>query len=273
MTTLVPLPKPIDVLKKKAQAESGLPPLFIDDREARMHGQIVQELEVSGIPCVVERSDFGDYHFTGALNTKLGRSPEIAIELSSVSDVVGKLNNDRLAFQLSNMLLRFDVAILLFTSIPQVSQDGYVMLPRMPKACTYERLTNTLMSAQAHGVIVAYCAGSDTVASRLNHIVRYYSKSESEHSYFQPQNINRTVTIPIGPEIDKRIQAIMALPGIGEQRAIDALKVFGSVRNVMLASEASLREIPGWGEITAKKVHTFISKQIIEPGDPETCSK
>lgn len=264
MTNLVALPKPLDALKAKAQAASGLPALFIDDREARMHGQIVQELELEGIPCVIERSDFGDYVFTGAHNTKLGRSPRIAIELSSVSDVVGKLNNDRLAFQLSNMLLQYDVAILMVTSIPQVSSEGYVVLPRMPKACTYDRLIDVLAGAQAHGVIVLYCASNDTIAKRLAHVVRYYAKSEGDHKYFRPQNINREVTIPIGPEIDKRIQALMGLPGIGEQRAVDALKVFGSVRNVMLASEKGLREIPGWGELTAKKVYNFISKQIME---------
>lgn len=264
MTQLIPLPKPMDLLKQQAQAKSGLPPLFIDDREARMHGQIVTALELEGIPCVIERSDFGDYWFTGAINTRLGRSPRIAIELSTVSDVVGKLNNDRLAFQLSNMLLQFDVAILMISSLIQVSSEGYVVLPRMPKACSYDRLMDVLAAAQAHGVILINCAGTENVPKRLAHLVRYYSKDEGDHKYFRPQNVNREVTIPIGPEIDKRIQALMALPGIGEQRAVDALKTFGSVRNVMLASESGLREIPGWGELTARKVYTFLAKQIVE---------
>lgn len=259
---LTPLPKPKDLLKQKAQSESHFPPVLVDDREARMHGQIIDELELEGVPVIIERSDFGDYVFEGAHNTRLGRNPKIAIELSTVSDVVGKLNNDRLAFQLSNMILQFDVPVLMISSTIQVSEDGYVMLPRMPKACTFDRLMDVLAAAQAHGVIVLYCAGTANVAKRLLHTIRYWSKPEEQHAYFRPQTVNREVVMPIGPELDKRIQCLMGLPGVGEQRAVDALKIFGSVKNVMLAGEAGMQMIPGWGPLTAKKVNAFVSESI-----------
>ena len=256
----VSLPKPT-ISSNKARPDL-YPSVTIDDREARIHDSVVTELENAGVPIVVERMDFSDYAFSGALNSRLGRNPTIGIEVSSVSDVVGKLNNDRLAFQLSNMLLRFDVSILLITSPIQTSNDGWVVLPRMPKACTFDRLMDVLGGAQAHGVVVQYAAGTADVSNRLLQIFKYWSRDEGSHKYFRPRDALREVTIPIGEEIDKRIACLMTLPGIGEQRAVDALKVYGSVRNVMLANEDGLRLIPGWGALTAKKVSTFLIDSI-----------
>lgn len=253
---------------QKAISTENLPTLTVDDREANIHTPILDALGLLGVRTCVQRMDFSDYAFSGTHNTRLDKEPSIGIEVSSVSDVIGKLNNDRLAFQLSNMILRFDVPILLITSPIQTTADGWVVLPRMPKACTFDRLMDVLGAAQAHGVIVQYAAGTADVPSRIHQIVRYWSREEGSHKYFRPRDAIREVTIPIGEEIDKRIACLMTLPGIGEQRAVDALKTFGSIRNLLLSGEDGMRMIPGWGALTAKKVMQFIADPITSGAFP-----
>jgi len=246
---------------------------MIDDREYRVHTPVASELELAGVPVEVKRMDFGDYAFTGCHNSKLDRPVTVGIELSTVSDVVGKLNNDRLAYQLSGMLITYDVTILMITSPIQVSNDGYVILPRMPKACSFDRLMDVLGGAQAHGVIVTYCAGSSNAPERLLQTIRYWTKEEGTHKYFRPGAAMRDVVIPVGEAVDSRVKALMALPDIGEQRAIDALKKFGSVYNVVVSPDNALMQIPGWGVVTAKKVAHFLREPILFPTITEENTK
>lgn len=247
----------------KAQEKSDYPVVNVDDREAHAHRPLIDELELAGVRVNIQREDFSDYNFTGTLSAKLKRAPQIGIEVSSVSDVVGKLNNDRLAYQLSGMLLRFDVTILLITSPIQVDKEGWVSLPRMPKACTFDRLMDVLGGAQAHGVIVQYAAGTYDVPSRLLQIFKYWTREEGTHKYFRPRDAIREMTLPIGEAVDKRVQCLMTFPGVGEQRAIDALKIYGSIKNIMQVGEQGLALIPGWGALTAKKVNTFLNEALI----------
>ncbi len=269
----MPLPKPTELLKQKAREAHDYPTLIVDDREHRIHTPIIDALELAGVPVQVQRMDFGDYAFTGSYNTRLDRPATVGIELSNVSDVVGKLNNDRLAFQLSGMLITYDISILMITSPIQISNDGYVILPRMPKACEYSRLMDVLGAAQAHGVIVTYCAGSEDAPARLLQTIRYWYKDEGTHKYFRPRDAIREVTMPVGEAVDKRVSTLMTLPGIGEQRAVDALKTFGSVYNIVIAPEAALAQIPGWGVLTAKKVSAFLRDPIQFPTITEENTK
>ena len=264
----IPLPKPINQKKAAAQAASGLPTVTIDDREHRVHTDLVNDLELLGITLNVERMDFGDYAFTGCYVSKVDRHVSVGIEVSSVSDLVGKLNNDRLAFQISNMLLRYDVTVLLITSPIQCDKDGYVTLPRMPKACTFDRLMDVLGAAQAHGAIVQYASGPLDVAARIHQIVKYWSKDENSHKYFRNRDAKREVVLPVGADVDKRVANLMTLPGVGEERAKDALKLYGSLNNIYLAGEAGLSLIPGWSTITAKKVMQFINTPILNGAFP-----
>lgn len=216
----------------------------------------------------VARLEFGDFAFTGCYVAKVDRNVSVGIEWATVSDLVGKLNNDRLAFQLSNMLLRYDVSVLLIGGQIQCDKDGWVILPRMAKACTYERLMDVLGAAQAHGVIVQYAANINDVPARVLQIVKYWSKDENSHKYFRNRDAKREVVLPVGEEIDKRVANLMTLPGVGEERAKDALKLYGSLRNIYMAGVSGLCLIPGWSKITATKVEQFLNDPILSNAFP-----
>jgi ERCC4-type nuclease len=262
MATPIPLPKPGTAKKASAQAASGLPTVIMDDREYRVHKDTAEALEYAGVPIKCERQDFGDYSFLGCHVEKLGRQARIGIEVSTVSDVVGKINNDRLAFQISNMLLCYDVVILLITAPVQVDREGYVSLPRMAKACTYDRLMNVLNGAQSHGVIVTYADSPQNEHKYLLNLIKYWSKPEDSHKFFRSKDAIRDVVLPVGAPIDKRISNLMTLPGVGEDRAREALAIFGSLRNFYCSGEGAYKLIPGWAGITAAKVNAFVTDSV-----------
>lgn len=234
--------------------------LTIDDREARAHPVIVQELS-KHFHVEVARLDFGDYVFLGHEGIQQGIAPRIAIELSTPSDLVQKANSDRLAYQLGNMLDTYDVCYLLVTS-PITERDGYVYLPGSPSACKWERLQSLLDAAQAHGVRVSYCANSGQIGARITSIVNYWLKDPSEHKYFRPRKGVPILSMPVGPAIDDRLLTLMSLPEVGEQRAIDALNTFGSLIGVFTARPKALQSIPGWGPKTAQMVHNYLTEFV-----------
>jgi ERCC4-type nuclease len=241
------------------------PVLTIDDREARQHPGIRHELQsASGFGIVTQRIEFGDYRWEG--HPDIG-APTVAVELSTVSDVLGKISSDRLPFQLSGMIERYAVPILLIVGPIIPTRDGFVTVHGAPPSISFDRLWSVLFAAQSHGVIVQQCRDKADISNRLIQMVNYYTKDPTYHKYFRPRGLVREAIIPLGAPIEAQVNALMAWPGIGEDRARAALAMYGSVQVVACMPPESLAKIPGWGPRTAQKVHTFLIETFKEKVD------
>jgi len=237
--------------------------LTVDDREARQHPVYLAWLksQLGHENIETKRLDFADYTFTGQFMEGLGkgREPTIGVECSTPSDLAGKVTSGRLAFQLSGMLERYDVSILLITNTVTSDKFGHVFLPGSPSTLEFDRLNDILFAAQCHGVIVVYCRNGSSVEKRLVQMYRYWKRPYDEHKTFRPQNLIPKVTMPTGTPLDSRVQALMCWPSVGEDRAQQALHRFGSIRTIALLSEQELKTIPGWGPGTAHTVFDWLS--------------
>jgi len=235
--------------------------LTIDSREAKAHPVLLTQLNrLFGQENITVNGaiDFGDYIFRGAENhPKLGRAPTVAIELCSVSDLLGKVSSGRLIFQLSGLIDRYDVRILMVESPIQVDRAGRVYLPGVPTP-PYERVADILFAAQCHGVIVEYAANRDEVPYRINQNYKYWNKPYDEHQGFRPAQLSYDTLIPLGEALDARVSNLMTLPGVGEKKAADALEMYKSLGLLYQLPPSALRLVPGWGPVGAQAVYDFI---------------
>lgn len=235
--------------------------LTIDDREPVHHPHIVLPLRSRIREHRIARLEFGDYAFLGYPNESLGRPVTVGIELCTPSDLCGKLGDGRLVFQLSGLLEKYDTAILMIDGTISPNKDGYVFIGHgIRNGVKYERLMDTLFAAQSHGLIFRQ---TTNVVDAIDQTMRYWSKPPEEHTTFRSQPwVTREATMSLAPEINDRVGTLMTLPGIGEQRAIDLLKMFGSVGAIANMPPSMLAKVPGIGHGTAHKIHEYINAYV-----------
>lgn len=233
---------------------SSFTPVTIDSRELAAHPSVGSLLDTWQIPFKTELLRSADYNFISPYEVA-GRIPTIGVEVSTVPDLVGKLDG-RLAWQLGDMIQAYDVPYLLVDGIINADREGYVVVAGR-QICEYNRLMDILHGAQAHGVIVIQ---STDPYERLRRIYQYWHRPCDSHKYFRPNAVVRDVLVPVAPAIDERIIFLMGAPGVGEDRATAALATFGSLLPIILAPVAALVKIPGWGKVTAENFRHFIDR-------------
>jgi ERCC4-type nuclease len=239
--------------------------ITIDDREAITHFTVHNELmrAFGHENTIIERMDWGDYAFTGA-PLPSNPKPRIGIELSSISDVVGKINSGRLAFQLSGMIDAYDIPVLLVESPPSATKDGWIYIPGAPRVIRFDRFMDVLSAAQMHGVRVLYCADKSRVGARILSLYHYWQKPYTEHKTFRHAQLEYELRIPIGEAVDSRVSLLMQVPGVGEDRAVAALKTYGSLRTLFIMPTSMLVKIPGWGLGTATALRKMLDTTVYE---------
>lgn len=235
--------------------------LLIDSREARAHPDILASLRrLTNDQVDWEQTfDFGDYLFTGEYpHPTLNRPPTVAIELCTVPDLLGKITSGRFSYQLSGMIERYDVRVLLIETPIVPDRQGQIRIPGSPSTFLFNRIRDSLYAAQCHGVIVEYANGRESVPDQIVAHMKYWAKPYEEHKSFRPTQLTYDALIPLGEPLDSRVATLMTLPGIGEQRAVDAINLYHSLSLIFSLPHAALCKIPGWGATTAKKVYDYI---------------
>ena len=61
----------------------------------------------------------------------------------------------------------------------------------------------------------------------------------------------------------KQLYVLQGLPGIGHERASALLGKFGSVENIMKASEKELQTVPGIGKYTARQIRWVLEEPVV----------
>jgi ERCC4-type nuclease len=233
---------------------SSFTPMTVDSRELAAHPSVGSLLSTWEIPFYTDTLRSADYVFISPYEIA-GRVPTIGVEVSTVTDLVGKLDG-RLSWQLGDMITAYDVPYLLIDGIVNADRDGFITAGGR-QICEFNRLMDILHGAQAHGVIVIQ---STDPYERLRRIYQYWHRPCDSHKYFRPNAVVRDVLVPVAPAIDERILFLMGAPGVGEDRATAALATFGSLLPILLAPVAALVKIPGWGKITAENFRQFIDR-------------
>lgn len=260
--TTIPKNQP-KIAEPTPDVQAHWPTLYIDRREPVNHPIIVADVKRElPMKTEIKHMDFGDYAWA-ANHLRDGSPIMVGLELCTVSDLIEKVNTGRLSYQLGNMLKTYDVSYLFVESTPVADRDGYVKIPGGVQACTFERLSYILNGAQAHGVKVIYGQGREFAGHHLAQIYRYWQRDPESHKFFRPVPVLRSdFNIPLGESLDVRVLTAMSIPGVGEQRARDALLSLGSLMAFFLAGEDRLAKIPGWGPVTARKVWQYITRSM-----------
>lgn len=239
----------------------------IDNREAAAHPVTVSCLRrCEGVDVEIVPLQFGDYAFTGGEeHPTLGHIPTIGVEVCTPSDLVEKINTGRFGYQMTGLIDMYDVRVLMVNGAIRPDTDGNIMLPGSPAKVKWDRIMSALFAAQSHGIIfmMARSKDQDIVAGSIYNMWRYWQSPYEEHKSFRRYSVIREAAMPLGIPLDPRVQLLMGLPGIGEDRASAAITDLKSIFSIFTASEERLRQIPGWGHKSAKAVHDFIWRGII----------
>jgi ERCC4-type nuclease len=215
-----------------------------------------------------EQLQFGDYAFNGAEYD--GRSPSIGIELATVADLIGKINSGRLRFQVTGLLDRYDVAILLVQGRIEPDKHGQVKVhERVPVGIPYNRIAEILFSASMHGIHVFTEPTPNAVMERLVHWYRWWQKPADSHTFFRKVDAEIQANgaksddqflVPTAPALDRATASLMAMVrGLGSKRAQAALRHWGRLDVLFTLSEDQLLEIDGWGPNPVSEFRTAIT--------------
>lgn len=242
----------------------------VDDREARMHPQAIQTIRKNlGVANVtVKHMEFSDYAFDGVPVDN--KTPRVGIELSTVLDVMQKIQTGRLARQLIGLTENFDVSILLIESpITLDAKTGKVKVFGTSEqfAMDYNLAKAALYSAACHGIQIEYASGRKDAADRIIHWYRWWQKPPAQHTFMRRQDaeISIGMAVPIAKPLERAITTLMQGPNIGETLARAALHQYHSLEVIYNLPEKQLSELEGWGPVIAKQFREYTSKWMNVP--------
>lgn len=246
----------------------------IDERQGSVE---LASLFPPGIPTVIGRLEYGDYAF-------LGNGPEdepvsIGVERKGIRDLLNSMVTGRLVgHQLIGLVNNYHYVYIVVEGIwrfnpsdgmmEEHSNGGWIPIQlgsRRFMAREVLAFLHTLMVKT--GVMVFYSGTRRETVQVVSMLHGWWSnKSWDEHTAHlglvkQHKSAEGAVELVKAPLI-RRLAA--ELPGIGWQKSREVARHFGSVMEMVLASEREWRRIPGIGKILAEK----IVKEIVSEDKP-----
>jgi Fanconi anemia group M protein len=219
----------LTVVNKQSQFITGEDPMqltvLVDNRELR--SELVQILRDRNVSLVYDNYFTGDYIV----------STRCAIERKSMEDLIASLKDSRLFDEIIKMKNSFEHAVLLVEgSISQIHGIN----------------PNALFGAMASIILkfnmsIIYTENSEQSADI---IISLAKKEQFDDKKSVP------IKVPKLPESDKgKIEVILSsFPKLNVTRARALLNHFGSLQNILNASENDLQEVPGIGKTIAKEI-------------------
>ncbi|MBD3350125.1 MAG: DEAD/DEAH box helicase, partial [Candidatus Lokiarchaeota archaeon] len=191
---------------------------------------VVRHLALSGIDLELRNLKVGDYVI----------SDKVGIERKEAVDFNESLKDGRLFDELYNLKLNFDVAILILEESP-IGATGI----------SREAILGSLAAIIANMSITVFSTKS--AEETANFITALVKKIQAEKES-RPKIIKKKT----GSKSEVQEQMIGSIPGINLYRAQDLLVHFSNIKNIVNAEEEKLREIPGIGKTTAKKIKNIV---------------
>jgi Fanconi anemia group M protein len=201
--------------------------IFADYREKGTG--VLKELSGLGASLKLEMLQVADYVL----------SPRCAVEFKTVEDFVQSIIDGRLLEQLKNMKQSYERPIV----IVEGTQDIFAIRNIHPNAIRGMLAT----IAVSYGIPILYTKDAKDTAAQLIAVAKREQALQKDG--WQPHAEKRAMTLQEQQEF-----VVCALPNVGLNLAKELLAHFKSVKNIVNASEAELKEVDGVGEKKAKGI-------------------
>jgi len=210
------------------------------------------------IPVSLEKLEFGDAAFRSADEKQIG------IEIKTIDEILADFSNNRFTgFQIPGLIDTYDTVYLAIQGIWKCSAYGRVLIfkgswrePLYPPGGTgYGTVVKRLNSFMLLGNLrLFYPNGDKETAEWLIALYQWYQIKLRQHTslstfYVKPPT---GVTFKV-PSLFQ--QMIKPIPGLGWKKT-DALgSSFGTMEQLLRASEPELAEVEGIGPVLAKEIY------------------
>ncbi|MBU2561280.1 MAG: DEAD/DEAH box helicase [Nanoarchaeota archaeon] len=208
--------------------------VFADFREKA--SGVIKELIDMGISVNMQTLNVGDY----LLSTRVG------VEYKKVPDFVDSIIDGRLLDQIKSLKQNFERPMIIIEG----QEDIYAM--RKIAANAIRGMLATIMVS--YGIPVIQTKTVKETASLMAVIAK--REQDPDFREFNPHGSRKPMTTK---ELQEYI--VSALPGIGPTLAKPLLERFGSVKNLVNASEEELKEIEKIGEKRAKEIQRLLTER------------
>ncbi len=205
--------------------------IYVDDREP---DRIVKILGSIGVIAEKRRLDVSDYLI-------VNKSYEVAIERKEINDFVNSIVDGRIFRQAHKLTSRYPLSfIFIIGDIKDILEIRDIGV---------EPLIGAIISI--------------TIRNELGQIIPLFFRDEYEMclamKYIERKLIKGELKIVprISYREDYEIAMLMAIPGIGEEKAKRLIKHFKNLRNIANASITELMRVNGIGEKQAKRIYNI----------------
>lgn len=211
----------------------------VDDREPR--SQLLSVLrQATNVKITVERLPVGDYEVDG----------QLIVERKTLLDLAASLKEGRLFAQLYRLLqAKLPCALLLEGSSDDLVRSGM----------RREAIQGALMQITLFMQIPVLRALDATESASLLLMAARQLQNLSARKASGPKRYRAS---RITRKEKQQLYLLQGLPGIGLTRARLLLKQFGSVQEVLAASERELQQVAGIGSSTARKIRWAVEEPL-----------
>lgn len=234
-------------------------PVVVDNREGSM--DLLPHLRSAGLEAEPGRLEFGDLFFTGSGPRGVVR---VGVEVKKLRDLLNSMRSGRLmGHQLPGMSQHYDFVFLLVEGVWREGDQGMLEEPvrggwREVRLGTsgflWREVEGFLNTAElVCGVRVRRSQRIQETAAVVKALHHWFGKEWREHGshrviYSPPPD----QVMLYNPSVVRRVAK--ELPGVGWDRSGAIESRYKSVVDLCCASWKELAQIPGIGEVTAKRV-------------------
>jgi ERCC4-type nuclease len=203
--------------------------IFVDDREPEHVCEILRSIDVE---FQRKRLEVGDYLIRHG-------SFEISVERKDIRDYVSSIINGRLFNQLYNLSANFEKSFIFIIG------DFGLVDKRIDRRAFIGSLISIALK-EAGGTIHAIQLGND---EEFCLALRYLNNQLES---------GKLKAIPRAKRGSDATAMLMAIPGIGEEKARRLLEKFGNIHRIVNASMAELMKTEGIGKKQARRIYNFV---------------
>lgn len=249
--------------------------ILVDNRAGSSDLMKYEPFKSQGELC---RLDSADVAFTGFDNRLIG------VEVKSVWDVISSMANGRLqGTQIPAMLAAYDVNWLVVYGQYRAGPDGALKIRRggrwtnfvLGKRAVGYGYIDSMMLTLAHvGVGYRNVADAAQAAAWIGILHRWWQKRPEQHDGLKAFDNSRPVSDkPAGfavveklsPATLQRAEVASKLPNVGYKRAVAVARHFPSIEDMVHATEAEWKTVPGIGSVIAGVVYRAIRERETAP--------
>ncbi|MBI4150335.1 DEAD/DEAH box helicase family protein [Candidatus Woesearchaeota archaeon] len=223
-----------DIAKREELAPELHLTITVDDRE-RSSG-IIKELIDQGVKIELKRLEIGDYLL----------SKRCCVEYKTVPDFVDSIIDGRLLVQIKELRKNFERPVIIIEG----TEDVYSQRNLHPNAIRGMLATITV----SYGIPIIQTKTFKETAGLLALITKREQEAEAHH--YSPHGSKKPLSLP---ELQEYV--VSALPGVGPLLAKPLLEKFGSIKNIVNASDEELMKIEKIGEKKAKEIQRVLTEK------------